>query len=99
MQPLIELINANLNFHRLENMIKAKMDVPKFRFKALEDQFVFYMTGICNVCKDFGTLKDHYDIKQMMNTLKIENWESIVPFAFYLHPLQKAITTMRGTLL
>ena len=28
MKPLWDLVGANLNFHRLENMIKAKMEVP-----------------------------------------------------------------------
>ena len=32
-------------------------------------------------------------------TLKIDNWKETVPFAFYLHPLQKLITEVRNTLL
>ena len=31
MLPLTNLIAANVNFHRLENMIKAKQEVPEFR--------------------------------------------------------------------
>ena len=31
MKPLMDLINANLNFHRLENMIKGKHEIPEFR--------------------------------------------------------------------
>lgn len=35
----------------------------------------------------------------MIMTLKIDNWKEIVPFAFYLHPMQKLITEVRNTLL
>jgi len=28
MKPLMDLIIANLNFHRLENMVKEKKEVP-----------------------------------------------------------------------
>ena len=62
MQPLMDLINANLNFYRLENMIKAKMEVPGFRHKALEDEFSKFTTGICDIFKTYGTLMDHYNI-------------------------------------
>ena len=30
MKPLMDLINANLNFDRLEKMIKDKKEVPEF---------------------------------------------------------------------
>ena len=99
MKPLIELITANLYFHRLENMIKAKMDVPDFRYKALEFEFCRFMTGVCDILKNYGTLDMNYDITQMMNTLKIEGWKEIIPFAFYLHPLHKLIVEARATLL
>lgn len=62
MKPLTDLITANLNFHRLENMVKAKMEVPEFRHKALEVEFCRYMTDICEILKTYGTLEDHYDI-------------------------------------
>jgi len=35
----------------------------------------------------------------MTQTLKIKDWKEIVPFAFYLHPMQKLITDVRATLL
>jgi hypothetical protein len=62
MKPLMELINANLNFYRLENMVKQKMEVPDFRFKALEAEFSKFMTDICDIFKTYGTLVDHYNI-------------------------------------
>lgn len=87
MKPLMDLITANLNFHRLECMIKDKKEVPAFRYDALEFEFCRFMTGVCVILKDHGTLDQTYDITQMLKTLKIENWKEIVPFAFYLHPL------------
>jgi len=62
MKPLMELINANLNFHRLENMIKAKMEVPDFRHAALEFEYCKFMTDICDILKTYGTLDLTYDI-------------------------------------
>jgi hypothetical protein len=35
----------------------------------------------------------------MLKTLKIENWEKIVPFKQYLDPLDKALTIVRNRLL
>lgn len=95
----MDLINANLNFYRLENMIKAKVDIPDFRYRALEEEFVKFMTGICDIFKTYGTLMDHYDMGQMIKTLNIENWKDCVPFEFYLTPLKKLITDVRNTLL
>jgi hypothetical protein len=34
-----------------------------------------------------------------MKTLKIENWEKIVPFRQYLDPLDKALSEVRNILL
>ena len=99
MKPLTELVVANLNFHRLENMIKAKIECPDFRYNALEFEFCKFMTGVLVILKEFGTLDQTYDITQMMNTLKIDKWEKIIPFAFYLHPLKKLINDARKTLL
>ena len=62
MKPLIELITSNLNYHRLENMIKAKMDVPEFRQQALEFEYCRFMTDICDILKQYGTLEQTYDI-------------------------------------
>lgn len=37
MKPLVQLTEANLNFHLLELMIKDKKQVPEFRIIALEE--------------------------------------------------------------
>lgn len=97
MKPLTLLIDSNLNYHKLENM--KQDEVPEFRRTALEEQFCKYFTGVCEIFKDFGNLSDHFDIKQMIKTLKIENWRGIRPFEFYLTPLHQKITTVRNTLL
>ena len=39
-----------------------------------------------------------YDIPQLIHTLKIQNWKKIVPFEFYLTPLQKSLKDVRDEL-
>jgi len=73
--------------------------VPDFRYKALEYEFCKFMTGVCVILKEFGTLDQSYDIKQMLETLKTDEWEDIIPYAYYLHPLKKLAAKMRKTLL
>jgi len=63
MKPLNQLIEANINFHRLEMMIKAKKEIPKFRYKALEEEYCKFYTGVLDIFKLYGDLRDHYDIK------------------------------------
>lgn len=62
MLPLTNLITANLNFKRLEDMIKAKEEVPEFRYKALEHEFCRFFTDICELLKTYGNLKNHFNI-------------------------------------
>lgn len=102
MQPLMNLVEANLNYSNLENMEKNKAqypDVPFFRHQALEEEFCKYLTGVCEIFKDYGELKDHFDIKQMLKILKIENWKQINPFKHYLTPLETSIKVLRTSLL
>ena len=71
MKPLTELIDANLNYHNLELMIKSGNNgiaVPDFRKGALEEMFCQKLTKVCDIFKEYGVdnkLEDHYDIKQM----------------------------------
>ena len=99
MKPLTNLIASNVNFHRLENMIKAKHEVPEFRYLALEEEFCKFLTGVCEILREYGNLEDVFDIRQMIKTLKIEKWKECVPFAYYLNPLNDNITVVRKTLL
>ena len=90
MRPLTLLIEANLQFGRLEDMIKKDpTNIPEFRFVALEEEFVKHMTNVCDIFKEYGNMKDHpFDIKQMIKTLKIKDWRVIIPFRYYLTPLE-----------
>ena len=103
MKPLTILIEANLQFHRLEEIIAKSKDpkeIPEFRFIALEDEFIKHMTIVCEIFKEFGDMKEHpFDIKQLMKTLKIPDWKEIVPFRTYLYPLQNDLRLVRKELL
>lgn len=46
-EPLTRLINSNLNFYKLEQMIARKEEVPPFRYNALETEFCTDFTGVC----------------------------------------------------
>jgi len=49
------------------------------------------MTKVCDIMRDFGDLKERpYDIRHMLEILKIKNWKNIPPFNFVLEPLEKA---------
>lgn len=37
-------------------------DEPDFRYKALEDKFIGHMRRLCELFRDFGELKDEFDI-------------------------------------
>jgi thiamine phosphate synthase YjbQ (UPF0047 family) len=62
MRPLTDLLDSNLNLHFLEELMKKK-DVPTFRHEALEDKFAGHLTRICDIFRDFGTLKESFNIK------------------------------------
>jgi uncharacterized short protein YbdD (DUF466 family) len=97
--PLLNLLESNYNFHKLEELIKTKEDIPSFRYNALEDKFCEHMEIICKVLENHGKLQDIYDIKRMLNLLKLDNWEDNVPMAFYLNPLKNSIKALREELI
>lgn len=39
-----------------------------------------------------------FDIPQLILTLKIDGWKKVVPFEFYLSPLQKSLKDVRDEL-
>jgi hypothetical protein len=98
MKPLGALLESNYNLHNLEEIIKTK-SVPNFRFEALEHKFCENLTTICDILRDYGDLKESYNIKQMLSIMKTENWNEIVPFRFYLKPLLDSINKTRKGLL
>lgn len=72
-------------------MLTHGIEVPEFRYKALEDQFILKMTKVCDILRDYGDLKERpYDIRHMLEILRINNWKNIPPFNFVLEPLEKA---------
>lgn len=62
MKPLLELLESNLNLHFFEELMKKK-DLPTFRYDALEEKFSGHLTRVCEIFRDFGTLKEHFHIK------------------------------------
>jgi len=98
--PLTELWEANNNYFNINKMVADGINVPEFRLKALEDQFIMKLTKVCDLLKSFGKLTDrHYDIRQMLLILKIENWREIKPFHFYLTPLLNSLNSVIEELL
>lgn len=99
-EPLTQLWEANSNFFNVKNMIAAGVEVPDFRFKALEDQFILKMTRVVEILRDYGDLKERpFDIRHMLEILKIPNWKNIPPFKYYLDPLEKALADVEAELL
>lgn len=57
MKPLTELIDSNLNFYNLEQMVikgNNGIAVPDFRRDALEEQFCVKLTKVCEIFKEYG---------------------------------------------
>ena len=97
--PLMNLLESNYNFHKWEELIKKKLEIPSFRYNALEDKFCEDFEIICTVLKEHGNLKDTFAIKRMLNLLKLDKWEETPPMAYYLIPLRDAIKTVRTELI
>lgn len=98
-QPMLDILESNYNFHKIEELIKKGHEIPSFRFEALEDKFCEHMEVICTILKEHGNLKDTFAIKRMLNLLKLDNWEEIVPMKFYLTPLKDSIKKVRDEII
>ena len=57
------------------------------------------MTRICEIFRDYGSLKDIFNIKQMLNLLQTPGWRNETPLAFYFTPLNDSLTDVRTCLL
>jgi hypothetical protein len=57
------------------------------------------MTRICEIFRDYGSLKDIFNIKQMLNLLQTPGWRNETPLAFYFTPLNDSLTDVRNCLL
>ena len=80
MKPLVELWAANLNLYNINNMILAGVQVPNFRFNALEEEFVKKLTKECEIFRDHCKLAPTFNIRQMLEILKTKDWRNIPPF-------------------
>jgi hypothetical protein len=99
MKPLVDLWAANLNLFNINNMINAGVQVPNFRFNALEEQFVLKLTKVCEIFNNHGKLNPTFNIRQMLEILKTKDWRNIPPFEYYLTPLQAALDKVIAELL
>lgn len=89
--PLTDAWDANWNYYNILKMINDGVNVPDFRFKAIEDKYIEKMTRLCNLLTTYGEeeqrLRQPWDIRQQLWVLKIDNWKNIKPFAYYLETL------------
>lgn len=99
MAPLIKLMECNLNFTRIDQMLAQRKPVPIFRVEALENIFSQLLSALCQIFMDHGDLKDSFGIDAMLGVLKISKWREVTCFSFYLIPLDKSIAFLRKTLL
>jgi hypothetical protein len=100
MRPLIDMMSSNFNLHALEQLQAKGQDLPVFRREALQEKFCQHMTRMCEIFRDYGELKDFFNVKQMLSVLlDTPNWKEEVPLAFYLAPLENAIWDVRECLL
>ena len=99
MKPLLDMMSSNYNLNNLEQLEKKNPDLPSFRRMALQDKFIQHMTRICEIFRDFGTLKDLFNIKQMLQILDTTGWKNETPLAFYLTPLFDGLKDVRECLL
>lgn len=60
--PLTNLFESNYHFHNINEMVRKGIFVPDFRYKALEEKFVMHSKRLLELFRDFGELKDPFDI-------------------------------------
>lgn len=99
MKPILDILSSNFNMHSLEQLEVKDKELPIFRREALQEKFCSNLTRLLEIFRDFGTLKDHFNIKQMLSVLQTHGWKEITPLAFYLAPLENAIFDTRECML
>jgi len=84
--PLVNVLESNMEFHKLEKLIKNGAEIPDFRVKALEEKFCGYMEVLFKILTNHssGKFKDEYNIQRMLNILKNKGWQDSHPMYFYL---------------
>ena len=99
MKPLMDMLTSNFNMNALEQLELKDKELPVFRREALVEKFCQHLTRLCEIFRDFGNLKDAFNIKQMLSVLQTPGWKEVTPLAFYLSPLENAIFETRECML
>jgi uncharacterized coiled-coil protein SlyX len=99
MKPLMDMLTSNFNMNALEQLELKDKELPVFRREALVEKFCQHLTRLCEIFRDFGNLKDPFNIKQMLSVLQTPGWKEVTPLAFYLSPLENAIFETRECML
>ena len=89
-------INEMMRKEKERGEVPTEDRIPEWRKLALERVFIDDYTEICRIITLFDGVKISkepdspckrlnfpYDIKQMLDTLKVESWREIPPFRFY----------------
>jgi len=97
--PLVNVLESNYEFHKLEEIMKNDDTIPTFRFDALETNFCKFMMELLRILTEHGKLRQDYNIQRMLNLLKLKNWKENHPMCYYLDPLDKSIVAAREELL
>lgn len=63
MKPILDILSSNFNMHALEQLEVKDKELPIFRREALQEKFCSNLTRLLEIFRDFGTLKDHFNIK------------------------------------
>jgi len=69
MKPLMDMLTSNFNMNALEQLELKDKELPIFRREALVEKFCQHLTRLCEIFRDYGTLKDPFNIKQMLSVL------------------------------
>ena len=59
---MINVLFANLEFHKLEQLMLKDPEIPMFRHKALEHEFCQHMEKMLTILTDHGKLKQEFNI-------------------------------------
>lgn len=97
-------INEMIRKEKERGEVPVEDRIPEWRRAALERVFIDDYSEMCRILThndgsklskepDAACKRLHYpyDIKQMLDTLKVENWRNIKPFKFYFQPLENAL--------
>ena len=63
LKPILEMMSSNYNLNALDQLENKKADVPLFRKEALQERFCQHLNRLCEIFRDFGSLKDPFHIK------------------------------------